>query len=514
MIQLLDASRAYWLWIIRRVIPQDYRPLVSDTIVYGLGIAVSRFFGIIVTPLLTWVFAPNEFGVIDTIVVTTALLPPLLSLNLESALLRYYHEAQPGRERRRLISTVIGTVLLLSFLAGGICLLTFQWIGRILFQSSTYNLVIITAVMGTILQLLGAMFLWLLRLERRRRAFLGVAFITVASNLAMIVLFVVVMRIGVIGFFLALLISALAQCVVASWILRHEFELSLSFETLIRCLRFSIPIMPGMWISSLMLFLSRFTLLSYSNLTQVGLFGVAYKIATLVLFIFMPFQMAWQPFSMAVMRLDNAKTIYANVARYVFLALSLIMFATVLFAPEIVRVVAGQPYQDASAILIFLVTAMITGQLVFFFYLAISIAEKPILLLYSHLIALTVFVLSAIIFTPFMNGVGTALAFFCANVALSGSTYLFAQRENHIDYPIRRIGVIVLFGLGLGMYLALSDIEWTIRLFALFVTTFGTTILFADELRTRSSFSGLTAQCKRVWEAVRIDQTANRDDGK
>ena len=460
-------------------LPPAYRPLLSDSFVYGVASAFSRFFSILVTPIVTRALSPTEYGVIDTITVTTALLPTVMSLNLESALLRYFYDTEPGPEQRQLISTLFAVVGFLTLLVGGICLAGTHLLGRALFQHSAFNFAISLSICATGLQLVSSIFIWILRLQRRMRDFLVCNLCSVIPNIALIFLLIFVFRLGVMGFFFASLFSNLIQCALAFRLVRHELASHFSRHLLQRCLRFSLPLVPTVFFSNLLPFLGRSLLLAFATLTEVGLFGVATKISALSLIALGPFQMAWQPFSMSVMRRPDAQTIYVNVTRYAVLILSLMMNVVIFFAPEMTAFIAGSSYANAAPILRFLVPGFVIGQLVLFFHIAITISEKPVFLFYSNVISVTVYLLAGATLTRELSVIGTAIAFVCANAALSGSTYVFAQRTNHIAFPVFRIGFVILMGLSWAVILSIATFGWFMRLSALLMTSAITVVIMS-----------------------------------
>jgi len=74
--------------------------LANDSMLYGFGQALGRVFQIVLVPVLTRVFSPAEYGVVD-LVMTVAVLATMITVSgMDAALARSFYEA-PDRESRR-----------------------------------------------------------------------------------------------------------------------------------------------------------------------------------------------------------------------------------------------------------------------------------------------------------------------------------------------------------------------------------------------------------------------------
>jgi O-antigen/teichoic acid export membrane protein len=423
----------------QHLIGEDYRVLLRSTVVYGISIAVSRSIGFLITPFLTRIFLPAQYGVLDTVVATVALLPGFMSLGLENALIRYFHDFRDEDERAIFTSTVFSTVAVVSLVVSIAAMLAIPYVQREPFAGAEYSTAMALAIVGGALQLVAYMFLWLLRLQQRMWEFLVCTLSGVIVNLFLIWALIGVFRQGIAGYFWALLISSLIQGSLSFVLTRHQFRWRFSAHWLKQALLFSAPFIPTVFIASFMAFLARYFLVEFANLTQVGYYGVASKIAGMVMVVFLPLQMAWQPFSMSIMRRPNAKLIYANSTRYTMAALSAAVFAMVALAPAITRLIAGPAYQPADDAVRFLVLALALGQLMQFFQISIFIHEKPVLILYAFLLALGAFAVGAYILAPTRGATGVAVATVVASIVQVGSVYWFAQRQSRVQYPVRRI---------------------------------------------------------------------------
>lgn len=439
---------------VRRVMPKDYHPLLSDSVVYGIAIMASRSFAFLTTPLITRAFGPSEYGALDLILSIILFIQIVMSLSIESALNRYYYEMSEGTERSTFISTILGFVLLMGSAVTIVVALVTPLVGPMLFQNHAYNFAFALAVAASFLQLLGIMFQWVFRLARRRRAFLQSVGVFLIPNFLLILLLVVWGNGGLNAYFIALAVAALCQCGVSFWLLRRELVWSFSNALLRRSLRFALPYVPTLLIGAVFTMLGRFLLLNTSTLEQVGFFAIASKLAVLLLLVFTPFQMAWQPFAMSVMKRANMKQIYANVMRYSALILFLSAGVIISLAPELVHLIAGDSFAGAVPMTPLIVLGTVAVLMGTIFSIAIVVGERTMFMLYPNLVSLLVYVLAGAGLLQLFGAIGIAMAFLLANLVGCALAYWFAQRIQRIAYPYHL--VIIAMGSAILVTLALE----------------------------------------------------------
>ena len=108
--------------------------LAKDTFIYGLSNIGNAFAGLLLLPIYTRVFPPEEYGVIEIILTTQALVLAIVSLQIASGAARYYYETG-SRQRQVLISTGLFLSLPLASLAALGAFIWREQISQLLFFS-------------------------------------------------------------------------------------------------------------------------------------------------------------------------------------------------------------------------------------------------------------------------------------------------------------------------------------------------------------------------------------------
>jgi hypothetical protein len=114
-----------------------FRSLGRDLIVYGIMGGVSRSVNLLLLPILTRQFTPDEYGIIDLIATGTSLLALFMALSLENSVARLWFESAHGNRQKQLISSIIAFILCFGAILFSVIWLQADRIASLLFGDST-----------------------------------------------------------------------------------------------------------------------------------------------------------------------------------------------------------------------------------------------------------------------------------------------------------------------------------------------------------------------------------------
>jgi O-antigen/teichoic acid export membrane protein len=327
------------------------RQLASESLVYGLSGTVTRFITIFLVPLYTRALTPADYGVMSLIRNSTALVAMLASLALDSAAHRFYWDTEVLTDRKSALASWAWSWLSLSTI-GAVVMTLFAnaFVFKIVGTSDAIRPFRLAA--WTLpFSVLSVVYLNRLRMQRKPWAFSIFALITSMISVVSAVLFVLILRWGVEGVFLAQLITAtgvslLMIAVMWDWLHPKYFD----WKKLKDMLRYSIPILPAIvafWVIDV---IDRYFLRLYTTTAEVGVYEIGYSIAAVVALGTTAFQQAWIPFAMSIQHLPNARQIYAQtLVAYTWVGCFVCVGAT-LFAPEALRLLTTTAYYSASTV--------------------------------------------------------------------------------------------------------------------------------------------------------------------
>ncbi len=413
--------------------------LVKDAFFYGVINSIAKTINIILLPIFTRVFSPGEYGAIDIISVSISLISVLVVLNLTSAMSRYFYDACDEQERSSLVSTLFYLISLSSVIFIAFCWSKAEYISTLLFNTTDYTGIIKIAVLVVPFSVLLDYLLLLLRMEKNIKCYGIVNIGDILLTITLSIYLVVFLKIGIVGVFLAILISKAALFCVSLLFTYRYFSLNISRKLLMKSLCYAIPAAPAVFATWANSSLNRYFILAYEGNYGVGIFSVGFKIGMAMSIIVQSFRMGWGPFAMSIINDEDNKEVYRKVLTYYCLVLFSIGALITVCSRELLLVLAGIKYLEAYKIIGLVVGGIIIQGAFHIIFIGAMIAEKSYVVTISSLAGIMVNVVLMQLLIPEFGIMGAAIAFFATFVVSSTICYLYSQKFFYINFELRKI---------------------------------------------------------------------------
>ena len=294
--------------------------LASDAVVYGGTRALLKSLSFLLVPLYAHFVAPAEFGRLELVLATVAIVDVLITAGMDGVFARFYFDRDARLWRRQIISLylVIESVYP-AFVVFPLVLLSAQLSDGI-FGTAEYAGFFVIALVDVYLTNIVDLPMTLTRLRRRRRRFVAYSLTRGLTQIVLTVLLVAVWHLNVEG----ILIASLASVGVAFVVTLREYVPDLTRRIDWRVGRqmvsFAWPgIIGGLAFYALGL-LDRFFVKHYHGLADAGLYGVAFRYSQVVLVAVLAFRMGWGPWHYPWLRSGRHPQMVARGTLYYFLA--------------------------------------------------------------------------------------------------------------------------------------------------------------------------------------------------
>jgi len=255
---------------------------LKDSFTYTLGTLLSRGISFLMLPLYAHFFNPKEFGVMDLLLVTGNVLSVVIGLEIHQAVARFFPEAQDGQEKVKLVSTSFWSILTLYvlFLVPGTLLipqfLTFFGI------SSQYQSVVLVALISYGFNFLyyfsSSQLRWQLKVKENMYASVIYSALTAVQTYLMLKY----LNWGLVSVFVAQAGSAGIVTLFCVYHTKEFYSRILDPAVLRRLLEFSYPLILSTLTVYGMMYADRWIINFFLRTEDVGLFGFAYRISSLV----------------------------------------------------------------------------------------------------------------------------------------------------------------------------------------------------------------------------------------
>jgi O-antigen/teichoic acid export membrane protein len=315
------------------------RRLARHSAIYGLGGILSRLLAVFLLPLYTSFLGTEGFGKIETITALTTVLVIVLSAGISSAFFRFYFDSKDEERRTRVVRTSFWFVMAMATVGLVVGFAFATPIAHLLRLGDDPWLVRAGAI-GLWAQMNYAQLTNLFRAEERSVAFVIASIANILITVGMTVLLVVGLHKGPTGAVVGNFIGTLAVYLVLLGYRRYQLGLEFDRNLLRQMNRFGLPLVPSALALWAINFIDRFFIAVYKGQAEVGVYSLAVRAASVIVFLMIAFRLAWPAFAYSIEDDAAAKRTYSFVLTYLLFLCCWISLALGALAPWIVQILA------------------------------------------------------------------------------------------------------------------------------------------------------------------------------
>jgi O-antigen/teichoic acid export membrane protein len=435
------------------------KKLAGETAIYGLSSILGRLLNyVLLTPYLTRVFNTESYGIISDLYAYVAFLTVIFTYRMETAFFRF---ASREETRGHAFETAAGLLVISTMVLSGVLALFVpqlaEWSN---YQRNPEYLYLFIGVLA--FDTLVAIPFAQLRLRNRPWRFAGLRLMNILIN------------IGFLFFFLELcpwLIKHNVQWVVP--IYHEDFRIGyvflsnfiasvITFFPFLRVFKnvkagFDRVLAGQMLIYSAPLVISAFAgiinqfigtpLLKYlgpgtisQNLSEVGVFNAAAKIAVLMNLFTQALNFAAEPFFFRHSQGDDSNRMYGQVAG-AFTLTGGIVFLGILSFIDLIGLLIGPDFRGGLHILPFLLLAYLFLGLFYSFSNQFKLADKTYIVGIISFAGTVITITLNFLLIPHFGMTGPAIAAFACYFFMAVAAYVTGTYNNQISYPVKKMGV-------------------------------------------------------------------------
>lgn len=431
---------------------EQIRRLSGQTLIFGIGDAVTRVVSLLLLPLYTRILTPADYGKLAIVTLVTSVVSIILNSGQGTAFFRFYFQDNSVGARRQLTGTVfiylmISAATILAFL-----MIFLDRLAVPLFNDASLIPLIQIGLVGTLFEVGSIIPFTTFRVELRAKEYATLSFVRFLINVILNIIAVAVLRWGVIGVIYANVISSGIFLILCLALTFRAMDWTMDLPLLKQLLRFGLPIVPANLAGWALNLSDRFFLERYADLAQVGIYSLSYSIAGILMMVMGWFNTAYPPYVFSIANQENAKETYARIFTYAMSLFALLGLGVSLFSPQVLTIFTRPAYYGASAVVPFVVLAYLFFQMNYMLTFGIDLTGKTVY--YPLLIgsaALLNLVLNILLIPPF-GMMGAAAATVLAYAWLPIIDYVVVQRFYPVSYEWARL--FKLATLTIGTYLA------------------------------------------------------------
>ncbi|MCD7890141.1 MAG: oligosaccharide flippase family protein [Oscillospiraceae bacterium] len=317
--------------------------LIKNTAILAVGTFFPKIVAIITLPILTGYLTQTEYGYYDLISTLVSLLLPVATLQIQSAAFRFLIDCRGDREESSLIVNNIFIVTIPVTLI----VLFFVFLGF-------GNLSICVRLAVCFYYFVDIIYLALQQITRGLSYNKGYSIATCVLstvNLVLVIILVYVIRLGLLGVLLSLIISNVCACLVLIFWIRSDIDINIkkyaSKQQIKKMLSYSWPMVPNNLSNWVLSVSDRLVITAFLGVEANAVYAVANKIPSLLSTVQGTFTLAWQENASISANDEDAKEYYSSMFDTLVRFLCSSLGCLIAFTPVIFALLISGDYDDA-----------------------------------------------------------------------------------------------------------------------------------------------------------------------
>lgn len=318
-----------------------YKKLFTDTGLFAISNFSSKVLTFLLVPLYTSILSKEEYGSIDILSTTVTLLYPILTLSIYDATLRFTLDKKYDHR------TVFSASLLLTITAALCLLMATPILGNSSNLLGKNWMCFVGAFISTITHVCVANYI---KGCGKTKIFAIQGILNTIIFLCCNIMFLAVVRMGLTGYFLSMVISHIVSTVYMLIASRCYLDLKpfvFSRSVLKEMLMYSMPLIPtsiAWWVNASV---DKYMILGLIGVGANGLYAVAHKIPSIFSTFTLLFSQAWRISAILSFEDEDKQVYYAKVQRIHMLVCLYYCIALVFSSQLIARVLFKADYYQA-----------------------------------------------------------------------------------------------------------------------------------------------------------------------
>lgn len=413
---------------------QHMKRLFSDSAAFAIATMGNKLVAAMLVPIFTRYLNESgqlaDWGLTNTY---TLILTYLCILGTDAAMAFYFFDSKDENERKiyltnaLLLSTGICLIfVLLSLLFG-------STLAQIIFKTDQdYSQLFTIATMATLGAIVIQHLLAYARYSRRVWLFNTFSMVYVIGSTLLSVWFVIEGK-GVIGLFYGQLLGQGLVAFILLVIFRNEFIFQPSRKHLGHLVNYGLPLLPTLLSFWIMTSISQPIVYYLSSVQDGDVLAACLRLASMIVLVTSPFQLAWRPFSMSIKDREDAPEVYSFVGRALLVVGTLVIMVLAFFMDPLYQLFIGRPDLSSGYIYVWLLSlGTLFNVLHTVFGVGLLINKKTKKISQAFLVAAIVFLVGNFLLVPLFALWGA--------VSMTVISYLIViflvHRENQKIYPI------------------------------------------------------------------------------
>ena len=428
------------------------KALFRNSFIYSLTTFVQKGLVFLLLPLYTHYLAPHEFGIVTVMLAISFICSAFFTFGLDSAVIRFYYDAkQEALEFKKLFGTLLIALFFISLSVFVLAITALSPVVKFFMDDIPFYPYAYIGFAIVVFQPLYNLCLAFLQAKHQAANYSFLSFTYFIINIGFMVLLVIFLRMGAIGYLLSILIAQVISSAVGLWLLRKEFLFIFQIQLLKAAMRYSMPLIPHSVASQAAGYADRIIINKFLDTGTAGIYHLGYVLSMPIEVLTFSINRAYTPLFFKQVG-ENKEDLSELVDVALAITLIYLFFSTALalFSFEIVSWFFSDNFLPAYKVIPFISFSFAnTG---FYYLFSTVLFYDKTLTKYvpiSTVIAGITIITLDLILIPQIGFLGAGIAIYSGQLILAIVAYCFSRKKIH--WPLSKIIPCYLIAVGISM---------------------------------------------------------------
>ncbi len=414
--------------------------------VYSISNVLTKAAGIILIPIYTDYFKPEEYGDLGLLIITITIISQVLAAGQGLALLRYNNDITYNENKDKIFFTLTVSLLILVSLFTVAAEFLTPYIVQKTSDPNKFNELIRITTYIISFTVLNILFLNKLRGDERSIAYSVIGIVKLLVSLVLTIVLIIYFNQNIEAVLYGQLAGELINFIIIIPMLVKNMEFKLYLKIIPDSIKFGLPLIFSALAMNLLNGSDRYVLKYLSGAEQLGLYELAYKFSGIInMFLIMPFSLTLMPVAYKYYKTEGDKRFYSKLMTYLAFILIWAALFLSLTGKELIEIFSSSPdYYPAYKVVPLINLSYVFFGLSMVSSLGMYLTGNTKAVAYINLIAAILNIALNFILIPKIGMMGAAINTLIAFIVLVVFTYKISNKYYEIEFEIKKILLIII----------------------------------------------------------------------
>jgi len=352
-----------------------FKTFFKNSFVYTIGNILTRGINIILLPIYTRYLTPVQYGIIDLFSIIASIISLTVALEISQAIARYYQDVETEAEKTEYTSTAFLFTIFMYLIYIFVSLIFIDrltvWILDDINKKNIFMLATFAIATSGIFYFTQNQLKWQIQPKDSVIVSILNAFV-----IAIVTLYCLILKhYQIESIFIGQIVGNIVAAIVGIYFAKESYKIIFIYRYLKNMLHYSFPLIFSSISVFISLYIDRIMIKEFLDFNELGIYGVAYRFASVVGILMIGFQQSLTPLIFKHYREEDTPRKISKIFN-IFIILSLMIYlGSILFSKEIVELLTTSNYYRSSKFVSFLVLVILISN-IYIFFPGLNIVKK------------------------------------------------------------------------------------------------------------------------------------------